>query len=240
MPTALDMQSMKFASEKNEIAGHAVQKLPTSPAIGGSTDENTDKLEVKSISSLSGHSKELSIPVLPIDLSGKSNDPSAQSTHAAGDARSADNTTAQVERVARLVTQEAVMIKQSGATSLAVSLKLDPHTELFLQLTNHDGQIQASLRFERGSMAGLGDHWGQLQESLARQNIHLLPLEEKFSPRTPSEPGGRQFEQQAQNQQRPARDLPDESSAVDAILKPSSSRNTKNVTSGPRGWESWA
>ena len=98
----------------------------------------------------------------------------------------------------RLVTQEVAMIKQSGANSLAVSLKIDPQTELFLQLTNHDGQIQASLRCERGSMAGLDTHWGQLQESLSRQNVQLLPLEEKFSSRAsvgsgisgPSSPAG--------------------------------------------------
>jgi hypothetical protein len=82
----------------------------------------------------------------------------------------------QIERVSRLVFQEVVMIQQSGATSLAVSLKVDSRTELFLQLTHHDGQMTASLRFERGNSARLGGQWEQLQDCLARQEIHLLPL----------------------------------------------------------------
>jgi len=42
-----------------------------------------------------------------------------------------NNPAAQVERVTRLVTQEVAMIKQSGANSLAVSLKIDPQTNSF-------------------------------------------------------------------------------------------------------------
>ena len=87
-----------------------------------------------------------------------------------------EETAIQIERVSRLVFQEAVMLQQSGATSLAVSLKVDKRTELFLQLTSHDGQMLASLRFERGNSAGLGGQWEQLQDSLARQDVHLLPL----------------------------------------------------------------
>ena len=101
---------------------------------------------------------------------------------ALGSAAPVDTSAAQALRVAHLFNQEVVMIRQSGANSLAVSLKLDPHTELFLQLTNHDGQIQASIRCERGNLAGLGGHWGELRESLARQNVQLLPLENKMAP----------------------------------------------------------
>ncbi len=162
------------------------------------------------------------------------------------DARAIDNPAAQVERVARMVNQEVVMIKQSGANSLAVSLKLDPQTELFLQLTNHDGQIQAAIRFERGSVAGLESHWGQLQESLARQNVQLLPLAEKLSSRNPSfhappdSSNSRQFNQSARDRQLPSRDLPAELPRAEKPVKTVPARGEKNTNTSPRGWEFWA
>jgi hypothetical protein len=96
-----------------------------------------------------------------------------------------EETAIQIERVSRLVFQEVVMIQQSGATSLAVSLKVDTRTELFLQLTSHDGQMLASLRFERGNPAGLGGCWQELQDALARQDVHLLPLANQLFPGSP-------------------------------------------------------
>ena len=97
-----------------------------------------------------------------------------------------EETAIQIERVSRLVFQEVMMIQQSGATSLAVSLKVDTRTELFLQLTSHDGQMLASLRFERGNPAGLGGCWQELQDALARQDVHLLPLANQLFPGGPA------------------------------------------------------
>ena len=77
-----------------------------------------------------------------------------------------------------MISREVTMVRQSGAQALAVTLKVDAHTSLFLQLTNHNGQIEASVRCEKGSAAGLDTHWGELQESLARQNVQLLPLQQ--------------------------------------------------------------
>jgi len=152
---------------------------------------------------------------------------------------------AQVDRVTRLITQEVVTVRQSGANSLAVSLKVDQHTELFLQITNHNGQIQASVRCEHGNASGLDNHWGQLQESLSRQNVQLLPLEEKLSPRasvapSPDAATSRQFDQSAQNKSRQNRDLPGEFPLPEETDRTVRSRNNKNVSSSPRGWETWA
>ena len=156
-----------------------------------------------------------------------------------------DRSAAQVERVAQLVTQEAATVRQSGATSLAVSLKVDQNTELFVQLTNHNGQIQASLRVERGSLSGLEAHWGQLQESLARQNVQLLPPAERASFRgqadTSSDSGGaNQFEQSAQNEQQPHRNSGAPSAQTEQPVVTVVSRKAKNKNSSGQGWESWA
>jgi len=243
---ALDSQRMKFAAQKNELAGRAVQKLPTMPQNKDSSDNSSDKIDAKSNSSLGREpGREFSALVPVIDLFPKSNGSDAGHVGLTDNPPAIDNPAAQVERVTRLVTQEVAMIKQSGANSLAVSLKIDPQTELFLQLTNHDGQIQASLRCERGSMAGLDSHWGQLQESLSRQNVQLLPLEEKLSPRasvapSPDAATSRQFDQSAQNKSRQNRDLPGEFPLPEEAGRTVRSRNNKNVSSSPRGWETWA
>ena len=244
--SALDTQRMKFAAQKNEIAGRAVQKLPTSASSGDVSDDSTEKTAAKLDSSLSEHGRELFNPVPAIDLFSKFSGSAAQFPNTT-DAHAIDNpATQQVERVARMVTQEVVMIKQSGANSLAVSLKLDPQTELFLQLTNHDGQIQAAIRFERGSVPGLENHWGQLQESLARQNVQLLPLAEKPSARNPSfhapsdSSNSRQFNQSARDRQLPSRDLPAELPAAEKTAGTGPSRAGKNTNTSPKGWEFWA
>lgn len=244
---ALDSQRMKFVAQKNELAGRAVQKLPTMPQNKDSSDDSSNKIDVKSNSGLGKElGREFSTPVPAIDMFPKSNGSGAGHIGLTENSSAIDSPAAQAERVTRLVTQEVAMIRQSGANSLAVSLKIDSQTELFLQLTNHDGQIQASLRCERGTMAGLDSHWGQLQESLSRQNVQLLPLEEKFSSRasvtTPSSDNAtsRQFDQSAQNKSRQNRDLPGEFPLPEEAGRPVRSRNNKNVSSSPRGWETWA
>ncbi len=238
---------MKYVAQKNEIAGRTVQKLPTVAQTKDSADDSSDKIEVKSNSILGRElGTEFSAPVSAIDMSPKSNGSGAGHIGLADNPPAIDNPAAQVERVSRMVTQEAAMIRQSGANSLAVSLKVDPQTELFLQLTNHDGQIQATLRCERGSMAGLDSHWGQLQESLSRQNVQLLPLQEKLSSRpsvvapSPDAATSRNFDQSAQNKSRQNRDLPGELSLPEEPGRPVRSRNNKNAGASPRGWETWA
>jgi hypothetical protein len=81
-----------------------------------------------------------------------------------------------IKQVERLISREVVMVRQSGAEALAVSLKVDWQTSLFLQLTNHHGQIEAAVRCESGEAGVLAAGWGQLQQSLALQNVQLLPL----------------------------------------------------------------
>src|SRR5262249_11541668 len=154
---------------------------------------------------------------------------------------------AQVDRISHLVSQEVVSIKQSGANALGVSLKVDAHTELFLQLTNHDGQIQASLRCERGSMDGLSGHWNQLQESLAKQNVELMPMESKNSTNnqsfnSPSDSSAFRYSDQSssQNQQRQSQNLRDEMFANEFAAKPTPARAKKTISNNPKGWESWA
>ncbi|MDB6020535.1 MAG: hypothetical protein JWQ04_392, partial [Pedosphaera sp.] len=178
---ALNNQRMKSAADKNEIAGRTVQKLPRAPRSEAVSTETAAKPVAGLDADRSGGKQETLDPTLVKDA--MVNPAALDVTQGRGveNSQPVDRSAAQAEHIAHLVDREVMMIRQSGATSLAVSLKLDPHTELFLQLTNHNGQVQALLRCERGNVAGLDHHWGDLQESLARQNVQLLPLANKLS-----------------------------------------------------------
>jgi hypothetical protein len=245
---ALNDPRMKFAGQTNESAGQAVQKLPRGP---GNRD---GQAVLDAVSGIRPRSKGLSGKEEAAVLSGSFDlrtETTAGNLQWDGSTLTEPSATAgqpatRVEQVAHLVAQEAAMVRQSGSTSLAVSLKLDPHTELFVQLTNHDGQLQASLRCERGSLAGLDGHWGQLQDSLARQNVQLLPLQDRNFSRSsstgPNANGGesRHFGQSSQDQPSAARDGRTDVLREKTVGGPARSRKSDNRTTRRQGWESWA
>ncbi len=243
---ALNRQRMKFVVEKNEIAGRTVQKLPHTPAGDDFSTETAVKSASPVDSGVSGQKKDSSDSAIVLDWPANSAALPVEQGSSPATAQAADHSATQAERLSNMVNQEVVMIRQSGANSLAVSLKLDPHTELFLQLTNHNGQIQASLSCERGSVPGLDHHWADLQESLAKQNVQLLPLENSVSSRTPAlspvaaSDASTPFQQSSQNPRQPTRDLPQDLPPVAAAVKTVSATKAKTKTSSRQGWESWA
>jgi hypothetical protein len=89
-----------------------------------------------------------------------------------------------VERISNLVVREAALIRQYKSDALAVVLRPDADTELFVHFSQRNGQIEATIRCERGDAQQLGALWSQLQESLGQQKVRLAPLQE--SPANPS------------------------------------------------------
>jgi hypothetical protein len=240
-------QQMKFGTDQNEIAGPTAQKVPTTSLKSDLATKSANDLMVESDSDHSGHTQDSIDSALVMDWPAKASEGNVDAGKGTGAAQSVDHSATQAERVGHLVSQQVVMIRQSGANNLAVSLKLDPHTELSLQLTNHNGQVEASVRWERGAVAGLENHWKDLQESLARQNVLLLPLENRASPRTPASHSASDtvsaspFNQSSQNPQRHSReaqrDLPPATTTVKTV--PVTNKATTR-TASRQGWESWA
>jgi hypothetical protein len=244
MAAALNKEHMKFGAEKNEIAGDTEQKVPGLAEVDRGAGGLAQNAGTGSGHDFSDSRKEPGTLISGMEFSAQ---PGLMATPRNGPTSNFStriDPTAQIEQVTRLVNQEAVSVRQLGASSLAVSLKLDTHTELFLQLTNNDGQIQASLRCERGNIDGLSGHWGQLQDSLAKQNVQLLPLAEQGSTKNYGSnqfSGGsesRQFDQPPQSPQRQVREVSEPASQ--ATIKPAPSRGGKNQKPGRPGWESWA
>jgi hypothetical protein len=72
-------------------------------------------------------------------------------------------------------------LKHFNADSMAVVLKPDPETAIFLHLQIQNGLVEVHARFERGDYPALQAGWDQLRESLASQGIRLGPLQNSLS-----------------------------------------------------------
>lgn len=158
-----------------------------------------------------------------------------------------------VERISSLVLRETALLKKHGSDSMAVVLRPDAETELFVHLSQRDGQIEATVRCERGDAQQIGALWGQLQESLAQQKVRLAPLQDA--------PGGNSNFNQPQSSGGPAmgggqngtrEDARPEKQSMDERPAPAApvihaphvrgtggSRRRRITTSRP-GWETWA
>ncbi len=139
--------------------------------------------------------------------------------------------TSQLARLEQLISNEVVSIREKGADSLGVSVKVDANTQLFLQLTNHNGQLQATLRCERGDFTALDTQWTQLQQALARQNVQLLP---------PGNGATASFQQSSDHPQRQLPQSGGEAQGADAVVEAAQARKQKQQSRSRQSWESWA
>jgi hypothetical protein len=231
-PTASE-QNVPSASQKDALSARPV----TGAALGSGFNSSGQKLDSADSSLL-------------VNWSSKSSEWPVEASKATGAAVSVDHSATQAERIGHLVTQQVTMMRQSGANNVAVSLRVDANTELNLKLTNHNGQIQASVRWEQGSAtAPLDNHWKDLQQSLAKLNVQLMPSENRASARMPSQQftpntstGG--FSGSSQNPQRQGRqqaqEFPLADASVTAIAATATVSKPTTRTVSRQGWESWA
>jgi len=139
-----------------------------------------------SLSDVSKEATELSASGLPVPtrLVSGAEWPSAAPWNAVNNVSSGVATPASVdaagavERISKMMNREATLFRQHTSDSMSVVLRPDANTELFLHLNRRNGQIEASVRCERGDFHQLNALWSQLQESLAQQKVRLNPLQE--------------------------------------------------------------
>ena len=84
----------------------------------------------------------------------------------------------QVAKVTSLLQDQVVRFRQTARESVEVVLRPDHQTELHVRLVQRAGQIEATVRCDRGDTQALGGSWSRLQESLAQQGVRLAPLAE--------------------------------------------------------------
>lgn len=121
------------------------------------------------------------------------------------------------EQLLHNIGREVAQFKRFNAESMAVVLKPDGQTEIFLHLAARNGQIEIQARFERGDFAALSGQWTQLQQTLSQQGVRLGNLQEGSHPGAPTPTSGANTEwghgQMNQGQQRPAQQDAGERSA---------------------------
>jgi hypothetical protein len=227
---AQSSQRMNLSAERNEIAGQTEQKLPpgSMPAVAA-----------VDAGGASGHRK--TKPSLQFDWSDSPAqiltimDPSGKAVHNAREIEGAHLHApaggGQLDRIEMLITREAANIRENGAERLGVSVKVDAQTELFLQLTQKDGQLQATLRCERGDFSALDSQWAQLQQTLARQNVQLMPLGDGASSN---------FQQPAERRQPQLPPGGEEGPVFNSAVEPKQTRKPKQPGRSRQRWESWA
>ena len=155
-----------------------------------------------------------------------------------------------VEQLSGLVMRETAVLQQHTPDSMAVVLRPDANTELFLHLTQRDGQIEASVRCERGNFDQLNALWPQLQESLAGQKVRLAPLQESTEPQRDSQGASGHPMNFSESEQRSRRQsMPEDDSTSDrpssappstVSLHPERRRSGTRPTASRPGWETWA
>lgn len=155
-----------------------------------------------------------------------------------------------VERLSRLVAEEAALVRRHRSESLSVVLRPDAGTELYVHLSRKDGQVEAVVRCERGDFVLLNGLWGQLQESLARHQVRLAPLQESnfYDGYKPADTAANLTGGEPNLSRRPAPDVArnDSLDPRPAPAPPTQASESTTRRSGPRqstsrpGWESWA
>ncbi len=140
-------------------------------------------------------------------------------------------------------------LKRVGAEALAITVRPDSATELFLHVRKQDGNVVVHVQCEQGNLQEMQSHWNQLSSSLADRGIRLAPLNEPPPASTPSSGGrglpgdtpqnsgwfnqGRGF---SRRQTEALEDLP----MVGSVTEPLRRRGQRHGGGSKRGWESWA
>lgn len=220
---------MNYMSERDEIAGPTEQNLPCADlsAISGANAGGEPQDRSKSPLAFSWKetaSEEVAVAVLSAKAAGQAA-PSAEAAPAEAPV------SAPLDRLEQMIFRQVVDFRQAGAQSLGVTLRVDAQTQLFLQLTTSNGQVRASVRCDRGSFSPPESQWAQLQQSLARQNVQLLPLDGALRPG---------FEQSPDNPQRHLASGSQNWPSAGAAVEPAQPRKQREQNRSRKNWESWA
>ena len=154
-----------------------------------------------------------------------------------------------IEKVFNDITDQVVSFKRVGAESVDVNLRPDRGTEINLQLTLNEGQVEVAARLQRGDLNSLGAHWSELQQSLAEQGIRVGQLEHAAFSQGNSQnheqaPFSQTAQQETGGQRQPsferAQARSEEPAPGRRLTKPSRGQAQRATASTPNGWEMWA
>jgi hypothetical protein len=170
--------NMKTAEKLNKFASPSEQILPLPIATGLNSEPAL--AVVAGPGDLASHhqtqSDEHEISSLPLSI----HQQAFQDVRGTGEAELKTRDTTPTVELLQEITRQVAELRQFNAQSMALVLKPDPRTEIFVHLKLQEGEVNVYARFERGDFQTLSAHWGEIQHSLAQQGIRLGPLQESL------------------------------------------------------------
>ncbi len=184
--------SMDKGLEQNHFAGSAEQNLPARGRTSPATDARS--LVERPVSLVHERAADRSDKAFTTVVEALTSRPAVTNLPSNGstagvEAASGGTAARTAEQLLQNVSREVAQFKRFNAESMAVVLKPDSHTEIFLHLASRNGQIEIQARFERGDFASLNGQWTQLQQTLSQQGVRLSNLQEGFN-QASQQPGG--------------------------------------------------
>lgn len=85
------------------------------------------------------------------------------------------------EQLVLSLTREVIQFKSFKSESMAVVLKPDKGTEIFLHLAMRNGSVEVQARIDRGDFASMNSQWAQLQQTMQQQGVKLGSLQESLA-----------------------------------------------------------
>lgn len=200
--------------EQNQFAGSTEQKMPAGnrEVTGGDLEagiarvgENGARESAESAGDRTARLFGAAGETMPVNALGTTRTitvNSADGLNATAPARTA-------EQLLQNITREVVQFKHFNAESMAVVLKPDANTEIFLHMVSRNGQIEIQARFDRGDFNSLNGQWAQLQHALSQQGVRLSGLQDGFN-QAPGQQtaGGSGWSHGQMNQQQQHREQP--------------------------------
>ena len=167
---------MKTMVKGNKSAVKVEQKLPRASLAEIDTTDSDFSEKDKASDTSAVKDAPPAIPWLPLAMDDRFQGWSAKLESASG-----TKSVVTSEQLFFQISKQAVALKHFNADSMAVVLKPDSETAIFLHLQLQNGLVEVHARFERGDYQALQAGWDQLRESLASQGIRLGPLHNSLS-----------------------------------------------------------
>lgn len=152
--------------------------------------------------------------------------------------------TANMDRLAELVTVEATILRQFKPGALTAVVRPDASSELRLELRLNRGQVEAQAVLEKGDLHAFAGGWEELQKSLRAQGIQLQPLVEMTNRPSAEMSGDGQRRQPAGGNQNEPESKPWSIGGLPEVLRPAVAGIAARVSPATGGTrhllESWA
>lgn len=236
---ALEGASMKFGPQSNQIAGGGEHILPVveSPANGMHPvlpmghDNRMKPSDSENLALQAGVAM-----TQAVNSQHLVEEPEMELWRAPGSYEAAG------ERVIQEISRQAAELKHFQADTMAVSLRPDADTEIFLHLRQIDGVVEVNARFERGDFSELSRNWETIQQALSQQGVKLGTLQESsVGQGGPSWSGqDRDFREGQGEHQSERRRISNEIEDQVRLAGMATPKRSVASRSNSRAWESWA